>query len=96
MGKILSPDQGIKYSVSGEECDGLSKCLRISILYSLPDLGPEGSELSLDEISHSFIALIEFKDVDPLDLYGRLDVDRGANIAERHHAAFLTWNAEAP
>ena len=95
MGKILSPDQGIKYSVSGEECDNLSKCLRISILYSLPDLGPEGFELPFNEILHALVTFIEFKDVDPLNLHRRLDVNRGVNIAEQWFSTLLASGAEA-
>ena len=96
MGKILSPDQRVVYLVADEESDGFPEHSLIALLHPPPNLRPEDSELALDEVLHAFLALIEFKDVDPLELYRRLDVDRGANIAERHHTAFLTWNAEAP
>ena len=96
MGKILSPDQGIIYLIADEECDGFPEHLPIALLHSPPNLRPEGSELPLDEVFHALVTLIEFKDVDPLKLHRRLNVDRGVNIAEQWLSTLLASGAEAP
>ena len=96
MGKILSPDQRVVYLVADEESDGFPEHSLIALLHPPPNLRPEDSELALDEVLHAFLALIEFKDVDPLELYRRLDVDRGVNITEQWLSTLLTSGVEAP
>ena len=96
MGKILSPDQGIIYLIADEERDGFPEHSPIALFHSPPNLRPEDSELPLDEVLHALVTLIEFKDVDPLELYRRLDVDRGVNIAEQWLSTLLASGAEAP
>ena len=96
MDKILSPDQRIIYPVADEECDGLPKHSPITLLHPPPNLRPKDSELPLNEVFHALVTLIEFKDVDPLNLHRRLDVNRGVNIAEQWFSTLLASGAEAP